>query len=240
MAESRKTKSLFKKILLGSGMGERHQASTAGLSPEMALLRQFQADRLKKTYADLRDSPRYGRTTEFFLNDIYGAKDFSQRDADAEEAYNSMRQYLPERLLVTLSKAIELNNLTKNLDEKMLTVLQQDLQMKDEITPEMYAEAYRILDNYDERIRQIELVQEIGRGVETLTRIPMIGLILRAARRPAHRAGWEELQNFLEKGFQAFKQMGGAEEFLQIIEERERRILDQIFAGEPNPLEISE
>jgi len=240
MASSGKTKTLFKRALRGNIYGQRRVADSDGLSPEMQLLRQFQANRLKETYADLMASERYGRVTQFFLTDIYGAKDFSQRDADAEEAYNSMRKYLPDRLLTTMGKAVELNRLTKELDEKMLHVLVNDLNMTDTLTPEMYAEAYRLLDNYDERVTQLDLIMDIGHGVDNLTRIPMIGLILRAARRPANRAGWHELQDFLERGFQTFKQMGGADEFLSIVEEREHRILDQIFAGDPHPFDVTQ
>ena len=230
---------MFKRALRGNIYGQRRVANSNGLSPEMQLLRQFQADRLKKTYADLMERERYGRTTQFFLSDIYGAKDFSQRDADAEEAYNSMRKYLPDRLLTTMGKAVALNRLTKELDEKMLHVLVNDLNMTDKLTPEMYAAAYRTLDNYDERVAQLDLIMDIGHGVDNLTRIPMIGLILRVARRPAHRAGWEELQDFLERGFNAFKQMGGADEFLSIVAKREHRILDQLFAGDPHPFDVS-
>ncbi len=239
MANSGKTKSLFKRALRGNIYGQRKITGSTDLSPEMQLLRQFQAERLKETYADLMESERYGRTTQFFLTDIYGAKDFSQRDADAEEAYNSMRKYLPDRLLTTMGKAVELNRLTKELDEQMLHILINDLDMTDELTPEMYAEAYRIQDNYDERVTQLDLIMDIGQGVDNLTRIPMIGLILRASRRPARRAGWEALQDFLGTGFQTFKQMGGADEFLGIVAERERRILDQIFAGDPHPFDTS-
>ncbi len=239
MVSSGKTKSLFKRALQGSIYGQRRIADSNGLSPEMQLLRQFQTDRLKETYADLMNSERYDRTTQFFLSDIYGAKDFSQRDADAEEAYNAMRKYLPDRLLVTMGKAVELNRLTKELDEKMLHVLRSDLRATGELTPEMYAAAFRLLDNYDERAAQLNLIIDVGRGVDNLTRIPMIGLILKVARRPANRAGWRELQDFLERGFQAFRKMGGADEFLSVIAEREYRILDQIFAGDPHPFDVS-
>ena len=232
-----KSKSLFKQLLRGQVAGERVEVDSAGLSEEMVLLREWQANRLQHTYDDLLHSEKYGRACAFFLSDIYGAKDFSQRDADAENAYNSMRKYLPDRLLATLGKAIELNNLTQTLDSQLLDVLVNQLNVHDEITASQYAEAYRICDNYDARAYQIELLTELGSGLDTLIRLPMIGLILRTARRPAIRAGWGELHDFLERGFAAFKEMGQASSFLQIVEERERAILDKIFANDPNPFD---
>ena len=61
---------------------------------------------------------------------------------------------------------------------------------------------------------------------------------LRLARGPAHQAGWFELQDFLERGLAAFKTMRGTKEFLGIVEEREMRILDNIFAAAPNPFDV--
>ncbi len=232
-----KSKSLFKQLLLGHVAGERVEVNNTGPSEEMVMLREWQANRLRQTYDDLLHSQQYGRASAFFLSDIYGAQDFSQRDADAENAYNSMRKYLPDRLLTTLGKAIQLNHLTQDLDARLLNVLVNQLHVDGDIKIEQYAEAYRICDNYDARAYQIDLLMELGSGLDTLIRIPMIGLILRAARRPANRAGWGELQSFLERGFTAFKEMGQASPFLQIVEERERMILDKIFASDPNPFD---
>ena len=234
-----KSKSLFKQLLRGHVAGKRVEVNSTGLSEEMVMLREWQANRLRQTYDDLLHSQKYGRACAFFLDDIYGAKDFSQRDADAENAYNSMRKYLPDRLLNTLGKAIELNHLTQDLDAQLLNVLVNQLRVDDDIKIAQYAEAYRICDNYDARSYQIDLLMELGNGLDTLIRIPMIGLILRAARRPANRAGWGELHDFLERGFKAFKEMGQASSFLQIVEDRERTILDKIFASDPNPFDFS-
>ena len=230
-----KSKLLFKQLLRGNVAGERVEVNGKGLSKELIVLREWQASRLRDTYDDLLHSQEYGRACQFFLTDIYGVRDFSQRDTDAENAYNSMRKYLPDRLLTTLGKAIELNALTQQLDAQLLAVLVDQLGMEDGLTAVSYAEAYRICDNYDARAYQIDLLMELGDGLDKLIRIPMIGMILRAARRPANRAGWGELQDFLERGFAAFKQMGQAKPFLKIVEERERAILDNIFAARSNP-----
>ena len=45
-------------------------------------LADWQARRLRMTYADLAADPRYSAAIEFFQNDLYGAADFSRRDAD--------------------------------------------------------------------------------------------------------------------------------------------------------------
>ncbi|MCL4264148.1 MAG: hypothetical protein KJ069_13075 [Anaerolineae bacterium] len=237
--EDQKQTGLFKQVLRGHIAGERELVETTSLSPQMAVLRQWQVDRLAQTHEDLLRSKRYGRACQFFLSDIYGAKDFSQRDADAENVYRTMRKYLPDRLLATMGKTIELNKITQQLDAHLLDVLVNRLGMSDTLTAELYAEAYRLCDNYETRRRQLVMVLDVGRGVDNLTRFPMIGMVLRAARHPASRTGWIELHEFMERGFAAFKEMRGADQFLAIVEQREYHILDQIFAGTPDPFSIT-
>jgi hypothetical protein len=57
-------------------------------------------------------------------------------------------------------------------------------------------------------------------------------------RGPANRAGWNEVYDFLERGYKAFKQMRDVKKFARIIEEREKRILDAIFSGHPDPFAV--
>ncbi|MBX3057186.1 MAG: hypothetical protein KF770_12015 [Anaerolineae bacterium] len=237
--EEQKETGLFKQVLRGHIAPERQLVGAGVLSPQMAILRQWQVDRLAQTHEDLLRNKRYGRACQFFLSDIYGAQDFSQRDADAENVYRTMRKYLPDRLLITMGKTIALNKITQQLDAHLLDALVNRLGMTDTLTAEMYAEAYRLCDNYETRQKQLDMVLDVGRGVDNLTRIPMIGMVLRAARRPANRSGWSELQDFMERGFAAFKEMRGADQFLAIVEQRERQILDQIFANAPHPFSIA-
>jgi hypothetical protein len=58
---------------------------------------------------------------------------------------------------------------------------------------------------------------------------------LRLMRAPAHAAGMGALQDFLERGFDTFRQMRGADEFLARIARRERELAAQLFAGADAP-----
>ncbi len=212
----------------------------SGLSPEMALLRAWQARRLARTYADFLADPRYEPACRFFLDDIYAPKDFTQRNTDIVRIHDFMMKFIPARALKTLTLAIELNNLTEQLDEKLLQVLLEDVGVTDSISEEQYAEAYRLCDNYDDRVRQIEQIVAIGRDLEKLVRHRVIGWTLRLARGPAYRAGWNELQDFLEHGFNAFRRMGNADKFLNAVHDRELAILDNIYQQKPHPFDIGD
>lgn len=205
------------------------------LDPQLALLRKWQSKRLARTHADLLASKRYAPAARFFLTDIYAPRDFSQRDQDMMTLYNFMLRFLPPRLLHPLTLTVELYNLTEQLDRALLHVLVDDLGMTNVLTTDLYAEAYRRCDNYDDRRRQIELIVEVGQAVDRLVRLPLVSATLRVAGGPARRAGWHELHDFLERGFKAFKHMRGADSFLRTIRQREMRILDRIFEGDPDP-----
>ena len=214
------------------------QVEEGGLSPQMALLRAWQAQRLARTYADFLADERYAPACRFFLDDIYAPRDFSQRNQDIIRIHRFMMRFIPARALKTLTMAIELNNMTEMLDQKLLRVLVDVVGISDSITPEQYAEAYRLCDNYDDRVRQIDMIVAIGRDLERLVTHRMIGWTLRLARGPANRAGWQELQGFLERGYAAFRRMGNADKFLDAIHDRELLILNNIYHNVPNPFQI--
>ena len=209
--------------------------STTNIDPGLAMLRSWQSQRLLKTHKDLFESRRFGPACRFFLNEVYAPKDFSQRNDDIEYLYEMMSSVLPNFLLKLVNNAIKLNNLTDDLDNQLLAILTNELGVTDHITPEQYTEAYRINDNYDQRVEQIELIVEIGHEVDISTRIPLVGMTLRLARGPAYRAGWANVHDFLQKGYTAFKKMGRAKAFLATIKQRELDLLDRIYAGETNP-----
>jgi hypothetical protein len=218
--------------------GPRRRVDSEELPPEVALLRTWQTNRLKHTYDDFLRSKRFRPAAIFFLSDIYAPTDYSQRNADLERFYDGLRRALPERALVVLADGIKLHQLTDELDYALAQALVDRLGVTVTITEAQYAEGYRICDNYEERLQQIRMIDTIGRGVDHMVRLPFVGLALKVAHAPAHLAGWQDLQGFLERGFSAFKHMKGADKFLGTIQHRETQILDRIFAGEPKPFAV--
>ena len=219
----------------GDLAAERQRVNARELEPRLALLKTWQSARLARTHRDLLDSKRYGPATRFFVTDIYAARDFSQRDQDVKQMHRILLRFLPEHTLHALAQAIELNEMSHRLDAALAEAVFDRLGATDTITPELYAAGYRECDNYVERVKQIERIVEVGRGVDQVVRLPMIGTTLRVARGPIHRAGLGELHDFLERGYAAFSTMHGGDWFLDTIYQREMGILDRIFSAHPDP-----
>ncbi len=211
----------------------KHQpVSERGLDPHLALLRTWQSDRLARTYADLLNDQHYRQACLFFLSDIYAPQDFSQRNHDVERIHSFLSRVVPAHMLQLLTDTIELNTLSDKLDDQLVRVLVDKLGVTDTITPELYAEGYRLCDNYAERVYQIDLITKVVEQVGKGARLIIVGAALKMLRRPAHQAGWVELYDFLERGYAAFKQIRDVKFFVDTIQQREKLILDQIFSGQ--------
>jgi len=198
-----------------------------GLAARSRALAAFQSRRLAATHADLRGSDRYRDAIDFFLADLYGPHDLSGRDEQVIRALDKLKRFLPTAALEALVRAFELHVLTIELD----TAAAGKLRTSYEPDAAGYADAYRAAGRKADRQRQIELVGEIGALLDSVAHRPEVGLAIRLARGPAHAAGYGQLQDFLERGYRAFRRMDGASEFLASIDERERRLMRRLFAG---------
>ena len=222
---------LLEQLDLAAGL----RASTAA-EPAVAqgrrLLREWQAESLARRHADLLESPRFAATASFFLSDIYGPKDLSRHQEDVRRVVPIMRKVLPAAGLETVADALELNTLSETLDAAMVRALGPEVETLDEAG---YGRAYRDVGRRGDRERQIDLIARLGRSLDRLTRQPFVGKALSLMRKPALLAGLDDLQDFLERGYAAFREMGGAEDFLHLVVSRERAVLEALFAGEDAP-----
>lgn len=213
----------------------RQQAKQAPQSArKRQLLRQWQADRLARSYADLLASERFGLAARFFLSDLYGPKDFSSRDEEVERILPLLQSLLPVSALRTIALAVEVDALSEQLDAAMVAELDRAgaIEAIDEVS---YAHAYRRVGDVADRERQIVLIRATGDALERLSGKPLLNALLRLMRAPAHLAGLADLHAFLENGFAAFVHMGRAGDFLDCIETRERTLLKKLFAGDAAP-----
>jgi hypothetical protein len=211
----------------------RLRGNAADKPARLEEVKRFQSERLARSYADIAAQPRYRAATSFFLEDLYGPKDFSRRDASMVRILPAMTRMLPASAVETATLAVELEALSEHLDHRVAAALADG--PIDEAT---YADAYRKASTPEERTRQIDLIVAVGERLDQVVKMPLIMTSLRVMRRPARLAGLEDLQTFLEHGFAAFRAMDGAKSFLDLIRNREMQVLSRLFSGEPNPFSI--
>ncbi len=182
-------------------------------------VKQFQANRLEQTYSDLLIDPTYRAPARFFLNDLYGDKDFSQRDAELQRVIPALQRFLPDSALSTIADAVELDSLSELLDR----ALAQHVQHESDCSFNLYRNAYQKVEQEfpNHRERQMALVQDIGKSLNGLVRKPLLGGLIKSMGPIAHAAGLSSMHDFLTRGFSVFKTMGDAQPFLRIIQNRE-------------------
>ncbi len=198
-------------------------------------LRRWQALRLERSFEHFLEDPRRRPAAQFFLTDVYGDHDFSRRDADIARVLPLMQTLLPGALLGTVADGIELGALTHAFDLRLAESLHALAPQRKRLDAALYAQAYRAVGLPRLRTRQIDLIRDVGNGLAGAVRKPGIVTLLRLSRTPAKAAGLGELQGFLERGFDAFAQLGEVEVFLDEIERSERGIARRLFAGDPAP-----
>ncbi|MBK8319472.1 MAG: hypothetical protein IPL05_13255 [Betaproteobacteria bacterium] len=191
-------------------------------------LRAWQAARLAKTHADLLASPKFNIAATFFLSDLYGPKDFSERDTEMEKVLPIMTTMLPVSGLRTLLLAVEVDALSERFDAEMVAVLGKRLD-QDGLAMDDYAAAYRQVGDRDGRELQICLIGETGEALDALAHKTFAGAALKLMHGPAQLAGLGELHAFLERGFNAFRSLRRADEFLETIVQRERELMVSLF-----------
>lgn len=204
------------------------------LREQFVAVQQWQAGRLARTHADFLRDERYEAVTRFFLSDLYGGLDLNELAREIERALPVATRLLPDSVMRTSAVALELNALTGELDETVAAMLFGTLGHR-VITEATILEAYQACGQYEARQRQLDLLSELGRGLDRYVRSRVIYATFKIAHRPARMAGLGALYDFLGRGFDVMRPMGSAQDFINLFINRERAILDNIQAGKPDP-----
>lgn len=203
-----------------------------GKLEQLVALKEWQCNRLLASHYNLWEVKRFQPAITFFIDELYGPKDFTQRDEDIAKVIPKMEKWLPEKALHSLEIAIHLNSLSQDLDLLLLENLDVNPANEGSLNAAHYAVAYRKCNNPEQRSLQIDHIEKLGLDLARVVKIPGIAMILKMARTPAKTIGVEALQQFLEDGFVAFKKLGKVEDFIVPIIGEERRIMQALFDGE--------
>ena len=205
------------------------RAADPSLGAAVVALKAYQQQRFARSYADLLASPRYAAAARFFLDELYGPRDFSQRDAQFARVVPGLVRLFPRDIVDTVEVLARLHAVSETLDSIMATHL-----LDTPVNARSYVRAWQLTGQPAQRDLQIACTLRVGRDLDRLTRKPLLRSSLHLMRAPARAAGLPALQQFLEVGFDTFKAMGGAAEFLGTVEARERGLVRALFEASPD------
>ncbi len=205
-------------------------ADNRELAQAVHQIKDLQARRFAGSYFDLLHSKQYQPAAQFFLEELYGTKDYAERDAQFVRVAGALERFFPAQVVQTAVSLAQLHCLTEQLDQAMAQSW-----MTNAAKPEQarYLAAWRTVNRRDDRNKQLATVMEIGHELSRLTKKPSLRLMLKMMRGPASLAGLGSLQQFLEAGFDTFaamnRQDGGASQFLATVMERESSLIELLF-----------
>jgi hypothetical protein len=202
----------------------RHRNDGPGLREKVAAVKAYQQRRFAHTYADVLDSPRYGAAARFFLDELYGPSDFTQRDAQFARVVPALVRLFPHEIVETVAVLGALHALSEQLDTAVGTQLPAAA-----VDGLGYVRAWQAAGHPAQRERQIALTVDVAGRLDRLTRRALIRNSLRLMRGPARAAGLSDLQRFLESGFESFRAMHGAHDFISLVREREGALASSLF-----------
>lgn len=204
------------------------QLADPTLPPRVQALKAFQQQQFSHRYQDILSKPRYEKAARFFLEELYGPGDFSGRDAQFARVVPALVRLFPASVVEAVELLGELHALSESLDDAMARACSLPV-----YTVADYVLAWQALEQWDSRQQQLQMVLALGRRLDQLTRNRLLRQSLRWMRPAAHAAGLEHLQQFLERGFDAFSAMQGSEEFLTTIEYREQQFISEMQLAGP-------
>ena len=202
----------------------RTRAAAPTLAADVVAVKAYQQQRFARTHASLLAHPRFGRAANFFLNELYGPQDFTQRDAQFSRIVPALVRLFPADTVATVESLAAVHALSERLDTALAVHLAGAAPAR-----ASYVRAWQAAGEAAARARQIELVMSVGEALDRHTRSFVLRASLKAMRGPARAAGMGALQTFLENGFDAFGAMGGAKEFLAAIYARETALVAHLF-----------
>ena len=191
----------------------------------------WQLDYMLPLYEDLRASDDYAAAVDFVVSDLTGIN-ISQRDHDIARVAPIMSRMLPEKAVQTMAAAMELNARVLEINLSICRVLSETTPADAEITEFAYQSACRQASSLDECLYLVHVIEDVGRSLDHVIRIPMIGITLKAMRAPARLAGFAALQKFLEKGYTTFVALDDVDQFLHDITVRMTEVFTEIFTAE--------
>lgn len=202
------------------------------LEQTLRTIKRLQSRRFAGLYADLLRGGTFADAARFFLEELYGERDFARRDEQFARIATAIERLFPAPVARTAADLAALHALTEDLDMALARAWAptrgSDLAR--------YASAWQAVGRAGDRHTQLRSVVALGHELAGLTRTPGLRTMLRMMRGPATAAGLGDLQRFLETGFDTFggmaRQRGAVEAFLSTVQERESVLMDTLFAAD--------
>ena len=202
----------------------------------------WQKQRMQHTHAAQFSQPQNHLMAEYFLNRIYGGPDF---DALAAQIARLMKyvhkaeKLIPDNAIKTGTAGISLAILAVQLDEQVAMQLLKDYPHQIPLTDEMMRLTYQQLNQAEQRLTQLNLLDELGLSLDKYLRSFMVYTAFKMCKGTAHTYHFQVMYDFIQDGFLAMKPLKSAEKFVKDFTAVERQIIAAVHSDHPQPFELT-
>ena len=200
----------------------------------------WQKQRMQRTHAKTFAEKQNILMSEYFLNRLYGGPDF---DALAGQIARLMKyvhkaeKLIPENAIKTGTSGVALAILAVRLDEQVAMQLLQDYHPNEALTDEMMRLTYLKLDQGQQRLEQLDLLDQLGKSLDKYMRSFVVYTAFKMCKGTANKYHFQIMYEFMQDGFLAMKPLTSAEKFVQDFTAVERQIIHKVHAGDLAPFQ---
>ena len=200
----------------------------------------WQKQRMQRTHAKTFAEEQNILMSEYFLNRLYGGPDF---DALAGQIARLMKyvhkaeKLIPENAIKTGTSGVALAILAVRLDEQVAMQLLQDYHPNEALTDEMMRLTYLKLDQGQQRLEQLDLLDQLGKSLDKYMRSFVVYTAFKMCKGTANKYHFQIMYEFMQDGFLAMKPLKSAEKFVQDFTAVERQIIHKVHAGDLAPFQ---
>ncbi|MDM8536715.1 hypothetical protein QUF70_08180 [Desulfobacterales bacterium HSG17] len=198
-------------------------------------LQDFQSTRINATYKDLETDPEFSKIGDFFFKKLYAPEDFSFRDTSMKKLHKALDGKVYKSMFTAVTKVIELHEISDEQDDLMVKKM-MEAGVDESMTMDEYQEIYRSLDNYDQRIYQINLSVDVTRKFHGLSKKWIVAVSLNTVKTTAVFFGIKEIIDFIYEGYVAFKKIDNIDFFVETMTERELAWHNEIWSNAPQEI----
>ena len=194
--------------------------------------------RIQNTHHDLFNQKENVLIAQYFIHRLYGGPEFDDLAVQIERLLkyaHKAEKIIPENAIKTGLKSVGLAVLAMQLDEQVAAQLLKDYPVDQVIDDEMMRQTLIKLDQYEARLEQLSLLDDLGGALDKYMRSFIMHTAFKMCKGAASKYRFELMYDFIGEGFIAMKPMKSAANFIHSFTVKEQEIVEKVHAGEPNP-----
>ncbi|MCE9500102.1 MAG: hypothetical protein K8R21_06345 [Leptospira sp.] len=186
-------------------------------------------ERLKLTYADQLMIKGYDAIPDFLQYHLYCPPNKAERDIVLERLYEKLKTIAGKAMTDNIHQLILLNNLTDSLDTDTAMVIQDSNSYSENgVAIEDLIIAISKVGRFEERRQQIQMVGDALNFFYSLSKLPLIKLVMAPIKVAASMVGATSLTQTMEAGYILTSNIKDLSPFIKIFLEREARNIDDL------------